>query len=117
MGSKIDMEYYRGISPWTLGDENISLAISNEHLGLIVSGMSEEQKNVDNNITKCRKSIFGLLGPAFAFKCKLSPTVQLHLWEIYSLPVLRSGLAALPVRPSVQKSLQTFHHKILRGFL
>ena len=116
-GSKVDMDYYQAVSPWSLGKEKICVATDNEHLGLIVSGWNEEQKNADNNINQCRRSIFGLLGPAFSFKCKLSPSVQLHLWRLYSLPVLRSGLAALPIRPSVLKSLQTFHHKILRGFL
>ena len=32
-------------------------------------------------------------------------------------PVLRSGLAALPVRPTPMKTISNFHHKILRGIL
>ena len=83
----------------------------------IVSGWHEEQKNVDKNIEECRKSLFGLLGPALSFKCKLSPLAQHHLWTVYSLPVLRSGLSALPIRPAVMKSITQFHRKILRGFL
>ena len=116
-GSKIDMEYYQDICPWSLNGEKISVAINNDHLGLIVSGLDEEQKNVDNNINKCRKSIFGLLGPAFAYSVKVSPAVQLHLWGVYCLPVLLSGLGALPIRPTVMKSVTIFHNKILRGFL
>jgi hypothetical protein len=61
--------------------------------------------------------MFPLLGPALSYKCKLSPQVQLHLWRTYSLPVLRSGLSALPIRPTDMKSLQIFQNKILRGFL
>ena len=72
---------------------------------------------VDNNIQKCRKSLFSLLGPAFAYKCLLPPTVQAHLWRTYNLPVLRSGLSALPIRPKELKTLATFQNKILRGFL
>jgi hypothetical protein len=116
-GSKIDMKYYQDICPWSLNGEKISVAINNDHLGLIVSGLDEEQKNVDNNINKCRKSIFGLLGPAFAYSVKVSPAVQLHLWGVYCLPVLLSGLGALPIRPTVMKSVTIFHNKILRGFL
>ena len=84
---------------------------------LMVSGLDEEQKNVDRNISKCRKSIFGLLGPTFAYSVKVSPAVQLHLWRVYCLPVMLSGLDALPVRPTVMKSVSIFHNKILRGFL
>ena len=69
------------------------------------------------NIQNCRKSIFGLLGPAFSFKCTLSPLTQVHLWRTYNLPVALSGLAALPIRPNNIKSLTLFHNKILRGFL
>ena len=89
----------------------------NEHLGLIVAGLDEEQKNIDANISKCRASLFALLGPAFAYKVLMSPKVQVHIWRACSLPVLLSGLPALPIRPSQAKTLQTFHNKILRGFL
>ena len=95
----------------------MSVVIDNEHLGLTVSGSDEEQKNVDKNIRQCRNSLFGLLGPALSYKCKISPLAQLHLWKVYSLPVLRSGLSALPIRPTVMKSLSVFNNKILRGFL
>ena len=116
-GSKVDMQYYQDISPWTLGGGTVAVVTDNHHLGLVVSGMDEEQKNVDNNIDECRKSLFGLLGPALSYKCKLSPLSQHHLWTVYALPVLLSGLSALPIRPTVMKTLTLFHNKILRGFL
>ena len=90
---------------------------TNEHLGLVVAGSEEEQKNVDENIIKCRNSLFALLGPAFSYKCLLSPVLQIHLWRTCNLPVLLSGLSALPIRPTTMKSLEIFQHKILRGFL
>ena len=89
----------------------------NEHLGLIVSGQDEEAKNVDQNIQQARSSLFALLGVAFSFKSKVSPSVQIHLWRTYCQPILRSGLAALPVRPAQSQFLTLFHHKVLRGFL
>ena len=39
------------------------------------------------------------------------------LWSVFVKPVLRSGLAALPIRPPVLKTLTTFHHKVLRAIL
>ena len=89
----------------------------NEHLGLIVSGVEEERKNVDKNIKAARDSLFALLGPAFSYRCKLSPLLQHHLWKVYIKPVLTSGLSALPIRPTVVGSLRAFHLKILCGFL
>ena len=43
--------------------------------------------------------------------------MQLHLWRTYNLPVLLSGLPALPIRPQHVKPLAIFHNKILRGIL
>ena len=57
------------------------------------------------NIHECRKSLFGLLGPAYAYKCLLPPIVQAHLWRTYNLPILRSGLASLPIRPAIMGPL------------
>ena len=116
-GSNIDMQYYKDIKMWTLHEETIAVTDDNEHLGLIVSGQDEEAKNVDQNIQVSRSSLFALLGVAFSFKSKVSPTVQIHLWRTYCQPVLRSGLAALPVRPAQFQCLTVFHHKVLRGFL
>ena len=116
-GSRVDMRYYRDTRPWTLNGKRVNVVENNEHLGLIVSGEDEEQKNIDENISKCRNSLYALLGPAFAFRCLLSPSVQLHLWRTYCLPVLVSGLSALPIRPPQLKSMTLFHNKILRGAL
>ena len=116
-GSRVDMDFYKDTHPWKLNGETISVVDNNEHLGLVVSGLDEEQKNVDQNIAQCRKSLFALLGPAYSFKCLLSPTVQVHLWRTYNLPVLLSGISALPIRPSNIKTMTIFHNKTLRGFL
>ena len=111
------MNFYKDTKPWQLDGKVLPVVENNDHLGLVVSGIDEEQKNVDQNIQQCRSSLFGLLGPAFAYKCLLSPTVQVHLWRTYCLPVLFSGLCALPIRPANLKALDLFHNKTLRGFL
>ena len=116
-GSKHDMEYYQDINIWSLYGEKLTVSEDNDHLGLIVSGIDEEQKNVDKNIKSARDSLFNFLGNIFSYKCKLSPSVQFHTWTVFIKPVLRSGLAALPIRPQVLKSLTTFHHKVLRAIL
>ena len=116
-GSKVDMAFYKDTTPWTLNGEKVKVVDSNEHLGLVVSGSDEEQKNIDENIVSCRNSLFALLGPAFSFKCLLSPLVQIHIWRTCCLPVLVSGLPALPIRPNNMKPLEIFHNKTMRGFL
>ena len=116
-GSKLDMAFYKDTARWTINSEKIHVVDSNEHLGLIVSGIDEEQKNVDANIVKCRNALFANLGSAFAYKCLLSPVTQLHVWRTCLLPVLISGLAALPIQKAPMNSLTLFQNKMLRGFL
>ena len=92
--------------------------MNNEHLGLVVSGVDEEIKNVDKNVSAARNTLFGFLGNSFSFKCKLSVSLQYHTWLVYIKPVLCSGLSALPVRPPiVSGAIRPFHHKVLRGIL
>ena len=116
-GSKIDMAFFKATTPWRLNGEVVRVVDANDHLGLVVAGIDEEQKNVDQNIINCRNSLFALLGPAFSFKCLLSPAVQVHLWRTCCFPSLLSGLPALPIRPTHMKSLEIFQRKILRGLL
>ena len=117
VGSKKDMQYYQDIRPWIMDNTQVSVNEDNDHLGLIVSGLREENKNIDLKIKKARGCLFKLLGPAFSFKCLLSPAVQVHLFRIYVCPVARSGLSAMTLRDNHLDSLSMFHRKILRGFL
>ena len=116
-GSKHDMNYFQDINIWSLDGEPLVVTEDNDHLGLVVSGIDEEIKNVDKNVDSARQTLFNLLGSIFSFKCKLSQTVLYHVWSIFVNPILRSGLAALPIRPTVMKTVAGFHHKVLRGIL
>ena len=68
-GSKHDMSYYKDINIWNLDGDPLAVTDDNEHLGLIVSGLDEEIKNVDKNVDKARQTLFSLLGNVFSFKC------------------------------------------------
>ena len=65
-GSNIDMDYFKEVKPWKIENEPVEVVENNDHLGLIVSGEREEEKNIDERIKKGRKSLFSLLGPAFS---------------------------------------------------
>ena len=111
------MQYYQDINIWSLYGEKLEVTENNDHLGLIVSGVDEELKNIDKNIKSARDTLFGFLGNIFSYKCKLSVSLQYNTWQVYIRPVLLSGLSALPIRPTVVKPLRSFHHKILRSVL
>ena len=117
VGSKVDMDYYQDIQPWVMDNLPVSVKEDNDHLGLIVSGNREEEKNIDLKMKKARGALFKLLGPAFSSKCLLSPAVQIHLFRTYVCPIARSGLSAMTLRDKHLDPLSAFHKKILRGFL
>ena len=52
---------------WKMDGETVDVADENEHLGLVVTGFHEEQRNIEENISRGRRSLYSLLGPAFSF--------------------------------------------------
>ena len=100
-----------------MGGDYIKVTVDNDHLGQIVSGVNQSEKNVDLRILKSRGSLFKLLGPAFAYKCMLSPVVKLHLYRTYICPIIRSGLSSLTLRETALQPLIIFQRKILRSIL
>ena len=115
VGSKIDMAYYSDTTPWVMDDERVKVVEDNEHLGQVVSGLRQEEKNIDQSIVKGRKSLYGLLGPAFAFKCHLSPVLKMHLFRTFTCPIIRSGLSSFALRTTQLSPLAIFHRKTLKS--
>ena len=52
------IDYYKDISPWKMDGVQVEVVDNNEHLGQVISGFQQESKNVDNRLTKGRKSIW-----------------------------------------------------------
>ena len=97
--------------------QSIAVVENNEHLGQIVRGQRQEGKNIELRIKKSQNSLFALLGPAFSFRCLLSPVVKLHLYRTFVCPVLRSGLSSLVVRKTLTSPVSIFQWKVLKGVL
>ena len=117
MGSDIDMEYYQAVMPWTMEEKKVQVVDNNEHLGQIVSGRSQEEKNIDLKMEKGRKSLFSLLGSAFSFKCLLSPVLKLHLYRTFTCPRTRSGLSSFSLRSTQLEPLAIFQRRTLKLIL
>ena len=116
-GSNVDIEYYSDTKPWNMNGKPIDVVENNDHLGQIISGTRQEDKNVNLRIKKARNSLFALLGPAFSFKCLLSPILKLHLYRTFVCPVLRSGLSSFVLKNTTLYPLSVFQRKTLRGVL
>ena len=97
--------------------KKVKVVENNEHLGQIVSGISQEDKNVNSRLTKGRKSLFGLLGAGFSYKCFLSPVLKLHIYRTYTCPITRSGLSTFALRTAQIEPLALFQRKTLKAIL
>ena len=75
-GSEIDIQYYKDVKMWRMDGETVDVVSENEHLGLTVTGIHEEDRNVQENLSRGRNSLYGLLGPAFSQEHILNPAVQ-----------------------------------------
>ena len=117
VGSEVDMRYYSDVAPWTMDGQPVKVTENNDHLGQIVSGLGQEDKNVDLRIEKGRRPLFGMIGPAFSFKCLLSPLVKIHLFRTFTCPIIQSGLSSFSLRTTALQTLSIFHRKTLRGIL
>lgn len=111
------MAFYTDIQPWKMNGNTVSVKEDNDHLGLVVSSVSEEEKNVDLKLQKARGSLFKLLGSSFSSRCLLSPSMKIHLFKTFVAPIARSGLASMTLSARHTNPLTIFHRKSLRGFL
>ena len=117
VGSEIDCRYYEDVKPWTMDGEIVKVVENNEHLGQIVSGKKQEEKNVDLKLEKGRKSLFSLLGSGFSYKCFLSPVLKLHIYRTFTCPISRSGLSSFALRSFQLEPLSIFQRKTLKSIL
>ena len=100
-----------------MNNETVKVTEDNEHLGQIVSGSRQEEKNIDHRLEKGRKNLFSLLGAGFSYKCFLSPVVKLHTYRTYTSPILRSGLSSFSLRSAQIEPLALFQRKTLKSIL
>ena len=114
-GPDVDQRYYADTKPWVMDSQTVSVVEDNDHLGQIISGQRQLEKNIDNRLKKGRSSLYSLLGSGFTYKCNLSPTLQLHLFRTFICPVMLSGLSTFAIRPSNMEPLAIFQRKILKS--
>ena len=86
------------------------------HLGLIVSGLDEEIKNVDKTIDSAQQTLLSLLGNMFSYKCKVSQVVLLRgilkLSPVSPIAPLYFLLGDLPIEATLHMDLLTLFWNI-----
>ena len=104
---------------YTLGDgimPNVEKAV---HLGVIRTSSAKQnvEENVQENITKARRSAYALFGCGFHGENGLDPETTIHLFKTYITPVLMYGMELLTPRDAQLDSLEKFQKKMVKQLL
>jgi hypothetical protein len=89
------------------------------HLGIIRTATMKHniQTNVDENITKPRRSAYSLFGCGFHGHNGLDPVSLLHIYKTYITPVLLYGMELLLPSSKPLEQLELFQKRILKQIL
>ena len=116
-GPDIDQSYYSDLCPWTMDGERVKVTENNDHIGQLVSGKQQIEKNTDLRLGKARKALFSLFGAGLEFKSGLSPNIKLHIFRTIVSPILRSGLSTFALRKTNIEPLALFQRKTIKSIL
>jgi hypothetical protein len=78
---------------------------------------TKNRKMLTLKLTKEESPCTALLGPAFSFKCLLSPVLKLHIYITFTCPRTRSGLASFALRSIQLEPISIFQRKTLKYIL
>ena len=73
--------------------------------------------NVEENIKKSRKSVYGLFGGGFHGNNGLDPETLIHLFNTYITPVLMFGMELIIPKTTPLEQLKRYQKKLLKQLL
>jgi hypothetical protein len=68
------MTYYSDTTPWKMGGQPIKVVEDNEHLGQLVSGTRQEEKNIDGRLKKRKGLPFQYVRSSLFLQMHAEPT-------------------------------------------
>ena len=105
-----DKSYTLTLNPIKINDKPITFTDKAEHVGIIRS-TSGNMPNIMQRINCSKKATFATLSTGLARGHRANPASSIRVLNLYSTPVLLSGLAALVLLPS-EINIVHQHHKI-----
>jgi hypothetical protein len=89
------------------------------HLGILRSKSNQKTENsqIEQNITKARRTAYSLLSTGFYEKNGLDPITSISLYKTYVQPVLMYGLEIVQPKQTNLKKLEVFQKNILKQIL
>ena len=90
-----EVMYAKLISPISLNGQEIVFSEQAEHLGILRSVSAGNMPNIMERVSAHNKKLFSLLPAGLSLHHHANPAACLRVEQLYALPVLLSGLAAL----------------------
>ena len=81
------------------------------------SNQKTENSQIEQNITKARRTAYSLLSTGFYEKNGIDPITSISLYKTYVLPVLMYGLEIVQPKQTNLKKLEVFQKNILKQIL
>ena len=104
---------------FTLNEETMSQPETAVHLGITHNKNCRKtsQTQIQGNIEKARRTLYSLMGAGLYGRNGLNPTTNIHIFNVYVIPMLTYGLEILlPTSTELQK-IEVFHRKTLKQIL
>jgi hypothetical protein len=88
------------------------------HLGILRSKSNQKTENsqIEQNITKARRTAYSLLSTGFYGKNGLDPITSISLYKTYVQPVLMYGLEIVQPKQTNLKKLEVFQKTYLNRY-
>ena len=111
-----DKSYTLTLNPIKINQKPISFTDKAEHVGIIRS-ISGNLPNIMHRINSSKKATFATLASGLARGHRANPASSIRVLNLYSTPVLLSGLASLVLLPSEINMVHQYHKTTLQRLL
>jgi hypothetical protein len=104
--------------PRKINQDDMPTVEKSAHLGILRSKSNQKTENsqIEQNITKARRTAYSLLSTGFYGKNGLDPITSISLYKTYVQPVLMYGLEIVQPKQTNLKKLEVFQKTYLNRY-
>ena len=116
IGPKSYRQFWKDVSPWTIGDKKLPVVDCTTHLGITrdVSKHDPVSSHITDKLSVGIRTAYALMGSGLHCLNGLHPCVSLHIYNTYIIPRMISGLESVVISKKDMKQLETYHRKFLK---
>lgn len=115
-GPKADREYWKNSNLWTISDHQLPISDQSTHLGLTrdVTSRNPISNSIALKVSLGKRTLYALGGAGLHGLNGLHPSICLHIYMVYVIPRMLSGLEAVVLQRRDMDELENCHRTFLR---